>query len=59
MYLYHTSSEEKLRWDYLAKKAKVPLSKFDIEIVENALVDDAVFKPRGELTKRSLPFERR
>ena len=51
VYLYLPSAEEKARWYDLAKKAKAPLSKFVIEIVENALADDAEFKPRGELTK--------
>ncbi len=51
VYLYLPSAEEKAHWDDLAKKANVPLSKFVIEIVENALADDAEFKPRGELTK--------
>jgi len=51
VYLYLPSAEEKARWDDLAKKAGVPLTKFVIEIVENALADDAEFKPRGELTK--------
>ena len=51
VYLYLPSAEEKARWGDLAKKAGVPLTKFVIEIVENALADDAEFKPRGELTK--------
>jgi hypothetical protein len=51
VYLYLPSAEEKARWDGLAKKAGLPLTKFVIEIVQNALADDAEFKPRGELTK--------
>lgn len=51
VYLYLPSAEEKAHWDGLAKKAGVPLTKFVIEIVQNALADDAEFKPRGELTK--------
>jgi hypothetical protein len=51
VYLYLPSADEKARWDDLAKKAGVPLSKFVIEIVQNALADDTEFKPRGELTK--------
>jgi hypothetical protein len=37
--------------DGLAKNAGVPLIKFVIKIVENALADDVKFKPRGELSK--------
>jgi hypothetical protein len=51
VYLYLPSADEKARWDYLAKEAGMPLSKFVIEIVQSALADDAEFKPRGELTK--------
>jgi predicted DNA-binding protein len=51
VYLYLPSAEEKARWDDLAKKAGVPLSKFVIEIVENALADDEEFRPCRELTK--------
>jgi hypothetical protein len=51
VYLYLPSADEKAHWDDLAKKAGVPLSKFVIEIVQNALADDTEFKPRGELTK--------
>jgi predicted DNA-binding protein len=50
VYLYLPSAEEKARWDDLAKKAGMPLTKFVIEIVQNALADDEEFKPRGELT---------
>ena len=49
--MYLPSSEEKARWEELAKGAGMPLSKFVIEIVNNALADDEEFKPRGELTK--------
>ena len=36
----------------------MPLTKFVIEIVENALADDAEFKPRGELMKESAALRK-
>lgn len=51
VYLYLPSADEKARWDKLAEDAKVPLSKFVIEIVQNALAEGEDFKPRGELVK--------
>jgi hypothetical protein len=51
VYLYLPSAEEKAHWGGLADKAGAPLSKFVIEIVQNALADDEEFKPRGELAK--------
>ena len=38
-------------WQSLADKAGVPLSKFVIELVENAIIEESDFKPRGELVK--------
>jgi hypothetical protein len=51
VYLYLPSTEDKARWDKLAKEAGVPLSKFVIEVVEGALSEESNFKPRGELVK--------
>ncbi len=51
VYLYLPSQADKARWDKLAEDAKTPLSKFIIEIVENALSEDTALKPRGELMK--------
>lgn len=51
VYLYLPSAQDKARWDNLAKEAGVPLSKFVIEVVENALAEETDFKPRGELVK--------
>ena len=51
VYLYLPSAKEKAHWGDLADKAGVPLSKFVIEIVQNALADDEEFKPRNELAK--------
>jgi len=51
VYIYMPTAEDKQRWQSLADKAGVPLSKFVIEVVENALVDESDFKPRGELVK--------
>jgi chorismate mutase len=51
VYLYLPSAADKARWESLADKAGVPLSKFVIEVVENALAEESDFKPRGELVK--------
>jgi hypothetical protein len=51
IYLYLPSSEDKKRWDKLASEEGVPLSKFVIEIVENALMEESEFKPRTEMIK--------
>lgn len=51
VYIYLPSSEDKARWDNLAKEAGLPLSKFVIEVVEAALAEESDFKPRGELVK--------
>lgn len=51
VYLYLPSNEDKQRWGKLATEAGSPLSKFVIEIVENALAEESDFRPRGELSK--------
>lgn len=51
VYLYLPTAEDKQRWQSLADKAGVPLSKFVIEVVENAFTEESDFKPRGELVK--------
>jgi predicted nuclease with TOPRIM domain len=51
VWLYLPSQVEKARWTELAVKAKVPLSKFIIEIVENSLAEESDLKPRGEMVK--------
>jgi hypothetical protein len=51
VYVYLPSAEDKARWEKLAKEAKVPLSKFVIEVFEGALAEESDFKPRGELVK--------
>jgi hypothetical protein len=51
VYVYLPTAEDKQRWQGLADEAGVPLSKFVIELVENALVEESDFKPRGELVK--------
>jgi len=51
VYLYLPSSEDKKRWEKLAIEAGVPLTKFVIEIVENALLEESEFKPRAEMVK--------
>jgi len=52
VYVYLPSAEDKKRWDGLASEAGLPLSKFVIEIVENALADESEIKPRAELVKQ-------
>jgi len=52
VYVYLPSAEDKKRWDSLASEAGVPLSKFVIEIVENALANESDIKPRAELVKQ-------
>jgi hypothetical protein len=51
-YLYFDlpSSEEKRRWEDKAKEACVPLSRFVIEIVENAMADE-----EGSIPRRRRP----
>lgn len=51
VYLYLPTIEDKQRWQTLADEAGIPLSKFIIQVVENALVEESDFKPRGELVK--------
>ena len=51
VYLYLPTVEDKQRWQSLADEAKIPLSKFIIQVVENALFEESDFKPRGELVK--------
>jgi hypothetical protein len=50
IYVYMPSLEDKKRWEKLAQEAKVPLSKFVIEMVEDSLAESE-FKPRAEMTK--------
>jgi len=51
VYLYLPTAEDKQRWQSLADAAGIPLSKFIIKVVEDALVEESDFKPRGELVK--------
>jgi hypothetical protein len=51
VYLYLPSADDKKRWEKLAIEAGVPLTKFVIEIVENALLEESEFKPRAEMVK--------
>ncbi len=45
VWLYLPSQNDKSRWFGLAEQAKVPLSRFIIEIVENALAEESELKP--------------
>ncbi len=45
------SDEDKARWAELAEKAKTPLSKWVIEIVESTLAENEEFSPRREMIK--------
>ena len=51
VYLYLPTADDKHRWQSLADEAGIPLSKFIIQVVEEALVQESDFKPRGELVK--------
>ncbi|HOK58013.1 MAG TPA: hypothetical protein PK659_04080 [Methanothrix sp.] len=46
VYLYLPSTEDKARWESLASRAGMPLSKFVIEVFENAIAEGSDFKPR-------------
>jgi hypothetical protein len=45
------SDADKARWAELAEKAKTPLSKWVIEIVESTLAENEEFSPRREMIK--------
>ncbi len=45
------SDADKARWAALAEKAKTPLSKWVIEIVESTLAENDEFSPRREMVK--------
>jgi len=45
------SDEDKARWAALAEKAKTPLSKWVIEIVESTLAENEEFRPRRDMVK--------
>jgi len=49
VYLYLPSAEDKARWEDLARKAGVPLSRFVIEVFESAVAEGLEYKPRKEL----------
>ncbi len=51
VHVYMPSDEDKARWAVLAEKAKTPLSKWVIEIVESTLAENAEFSPRREIVK--------
>ena len=46
------SDADKARWAALAEKAKTPLSKLVIEIVESTLAENEEFQPRHEIIKK-------
>ena len=51
IHVYMPSDADKARWKGLAEKAKTPLSKWVIEIVESTLAENEEFQPRRELAK--------
>lgn len=51
VWVYLPSQNDKARWTELSEKEKVPLSKFIIGIVENALAEESDLKPRSEMIK--------
>jgi len=53
VYLYLPSEADKQRWEKLAAKARTPLSKFCIEILESNLAENEQFKPRREMVQET------
>ena len=51
VWLYLPSKVDKDRWQTLADKAQIPLSKFCISIIEERLAEEEEFKPSRELAK--------
>lgn len=51
VHVYMPSDADKARWAALAEKAKTPLSKWVIEIVESTLAENEEFQPRREMVK--------
>lgn len=51
VHVYIPSDADKARWAALAEKAKTPLSKWVIEIVESTLAEKEEFRPRREIVK--------
>lgn len=51
VWLYLPSKADKDRWAELAEKAKTPLSKWAIEIIESTLAENEEFRPRREVAK--------
>jgi hypothetical protein len=51
VWLYLPSKADKERWQAEADKAKTPLSKFCIELIESRLAENDEFKPRREMIK--------
>jgi len=51
VHVYMPSDADKARWAAPAEKAKTPLSKWVIEIVESTLAENEEFQPRREMVK--------
>ncbi|MCJ7444627.1 MAG: hypothetical protein MUO26_08880 [Methanotrichaceae archaeon] len=51
VHVYMPSDADKFRWAALAEKAKMPLSKWVIAIVESILAENEEFQPRHEILK--------
>ena len=51
VHVYMPSDADKARWAALAAKAKTPLSKWVIEIVESTMAENEEFQPRREMVK--------
>jgi hypothetical protein len=51
VWLYLPSKVDKERWQSEADKAKIPLSKFCIELIESTLAEKDEFKPRRAMAK--------
>ena len=51
VWLYLPSKADKERWQSEADKAKTPLSKFCIELIESTMAENDEFKPRREIVE--------
>jgi hypothetical protein len=49
IHVYMPSDADKVRWSSLAEKAKTPLSKWFIDIVESTLAENEEYQPRREM----------
>lgn len=58
VWLYAPSTKDKQRWAELAKKSKVPLSRFIISKFEDALASESDKKPNAKLIKEIESYKK-